>query len=297
MEKPILTKNQKLKTLLGTTVATACVVCATTQSTSAATLQTGTTFSTFLECMNDGISLVVGQNPTDTAGWQYAIDSSTDGVAGSDVGGNAYEMYSMGVKETTDSIYVVINSNTPYSGNPQQNVKNGTIALGDLFINLDAPSTNFQQASDAASLYAVRFIRNNDSGVPSLGFYSNVTAQSVTHVNTGFGSISQYNHHVADNGGTPNFGDLAADTDYFDGSKSLNEIASGDFLARITLLSKRDLTNAGFNWGQAPGKHTVAFRLDKSVVLSNEPETVPEPEAIAGLVLLSTTLLVRRRIS
>ncbi len=61
---------------------------------------------------------MVGQNSLDAAGWQYAIDSGTDGVAGDDVGGNAYEIYSMAVRETTASIYVAINSNTPYNGNP-----------------------------------------------------------------------------------------------------------------------------------------------------------------------------------
>ncbi|HAA32599.1 MAG TPA: hypothetical protein DCE56_38935 [Cyanobacteria bacterium UBA8553] len=71
-----MTNNQTLKVWLETTAAIACVVSATTGSASAATLTPGATFSTFLECANDGISLVVGQNPTDAAGWQYAIDTT-----------------------------------------------------------------------------------------------------------------------------------------------------------------------------------------------------------------------------
>ncbi len=291
-----MTNNQNLKTLLRTAAATACVVSATTQPATAATLKTGTTFSTFLECLNDSISLVVGQNPTDVASWQYAIDSRTDGVADTDVGGNAFEIYSMGVKETTDSIYVAINSNTPYTGNPNPNAQNGAIALGDLFINPNALSTNFQEASEGGSLYAVRFINNNDSGVPELGIYGNVTAKSVANINSGFGSINQYNQHVTNNGGTPGLGDLAANTSYFDLNQSLNEIASGDFLGGITLLSKRDLTDAGFNWKQASGKHTIAFKFDKSVLLGDDIKSVPEPGTMVGFALLSVTIIAGRRL-
>ena len=239
---------------------------------------------------------MVGQNSVDAAGWQYAIDSDTDGVAGDDVGGNAFEIYSMAVRETNDSIYVAINSNTPYTGNPDPYAQNGTIALGDLFINLNTASSNFQQASDAGSLYAVRFVENNDSDAPELGVYSNVRAKSVSDINSGFGSIVQYNQHVANNGGIPNFGDLAADSDYFDLNNSLNEIASGDFLAGITFLSKIDLTDAGFNWEQAPGQYTIAFKIDKSLLPSGEVEreSVPEPNAIAGFTLLCATLIARR---
>ncbi len=290
-----MTKNQKLKMLLGMTAAI-CTVSATTQSASAVTLTPGTTFSTFLECINDGISLVVGQNPTDAAGWQYAVDSSTDGVAGSDVGGNVYEIYSMGVRESGDRIYVAINSNTPYTGNPTSRAYNGSIALGDLFINSDAPATNFQEASDASSLYGVRFVENNESGVPELGIYSNVSAKSVTHINDGFPNIQEYNQRVANYGGTPSFGDLAADTSYFDLSQSLNEIASGNFLAGITLLSDRDLTDAGFNWEQAPGQYTIGFTFAKAALPGNdsEPESVPEPATVVGVLLLGVTSIARR---
>lgn len=289
-----LTNNQTLKALLETAVATACVVCATTGSASAVTLTPGTTFSTFLECDNDGISLVVGQNPTDAAGWQYAIDSSTDGISGGNIGGNAYEIYSMGLMETSDRIYVAINSNTPYPGNFYRTAQNKTIAFGDLFINLNARSTNFQQASDTGSLYAIHFVKNNDSSVHKLGIYSNVTAKSVTDINSGFSSLNQYNQYVAHNGDTPSFGDLAADTSYFDLDKSLNEIASGSFLGGITMLSDSDLTDTGFNWEQAPGQHTIAFEIDKSVLPNNEPEPVPEPDAIAGFALVSAILFARR---
>lgn len=287
----------QLKTLLGTAVTTACIVSAAALPASAGALTGGTTLSLFLECLNDGISLGVGRNPTDEAGWQYAIDSYTDGVAGNNVGGNAYEIYSMGVKETSDNIFITINSNTPYDGNRHNNAQNGTIALGDLFINLDALELNFQQASDAGSLYAIRFVANNDSGVAELGVYSNVTAKSVTEVNAGFKSIKKYNQHVTNKGKTPSFGDLPANTDYFDRNQSLNVIASGNFLTGLTLLSQADLTAAGFDWEQTPGKHTLGFKFDKSVLPGGtpEPESVPEPGAMVGLVILGTTFVVRRR--
>jgi hypothetical protein len=96
----------------------------------------------------------------------------------------------------------------------------------------------------------------------------------------------------------PNFGDLAADSDYFGLNNSLNEIASGDFLAGIAFLSEIDLTDAGFNWEQAPGQYTIAFKIDKSVFpggeVESKSESVPEPNAIAGFTLLSATLIAQR---
>jgi hypothetical protein len=288
-----LTDKQKLKTLLKT-AAIAVGLVSTPDSVNAVTLTNQTTFSVFLECANDGIALVVGQQPTDAAGWQYAIDSSSDGVAGEDVGGNTYEIYSMGIKETSDHIYVAINSNTPYEGNPNRTAQNGTVSFGDLFVNLDALSTDFQEANNANSLYAVRFVENNDSGVTQLGVYGNVKAKSVTEINAGFSSITRYNQHVVDNGGTPSFGDLAADTSYFDLNKSFNEIASGDFLGAITLLSDSDLSKADFNWGLAPGQHTIAFKFDRSLVPSLDSESVPEPGALKGFALLGAIVIARR---
>jgi hypothetical protein len=289
----IFNPHRDRQTLFTLSIA-ACAICAIAKPARGATLTPGTTLSTFLECLNDGISLVVGQNPTDEAGWQYAIDSHFDGVTGVDVGGNAYEIYSMGIKETDDSIYVAINANTPYAGNPEAGVQNGTIAFGDLFIHPNGTSTNFQQASEMGSLSAVRFVENNESGAPELGLYGNVTAKSVTATNAGFESIAQYNQHVLDRGGTPDFADLGADTDYFDANQSLNAIASGDFLRDIALLSESDLTNAGFNWQQAPGSHTVGFKLNKTAFsVENETESVPEPGAIAGLGLLSIGAICR----
>ena len=61
------------------------------------------------------------------------------------------------------------------------------------------------------------------------------------------------------------------------------------------MLSDSELTDAGFNWEQAPGQYTTAFEIDKSVLPNSEPEPVPEPDAIAGFALLGATFALRRR--
>lgn len=270
------------------------VILTTTKPVKAATftaLNEGTVANTFTECVNDGIALQVGKNPINDQGWQYAVDSFNDGVDGFQVGGagNGYEIYSLALKETKDSIVVVINGNMPLTGIDGTSADDGNIGWGDLFFNFT--DKDFTTANNQGDLFGVRFAESNDSLVPNLGLYSNVTAISTTDINSGFDSLEDYNLRVNDAcqgaGCAPSLGDLAADTSYFDQSQSLNTMGLGEFLTNIMYLSESELLDAGYDLNRFDGEHTIAFKFAKSGICDRGYCTsVPEPSAGVGLAAL-----------
>ncbi|NET61867.1 MAG: PEP-CTERM sorting domain-containing protein [Symploca sp. SIO2E6] len=272
-------------------------------------LNPGITINTFTECLNDGVALVTGQNPIDQYGWQYTIDSAHDGVDGLQVGGNAYEIYSLALKETADDIVVALNANMPLTGVDGTPADDGNIGWGDLFFNFSGQ--DFSSASNAGDLFAVRFAETNDSLVPNIGLYGDVTATSTTAINSGFSSIEAYNQHVATYGCNgpgcdPSLGDLAADSTYFEQNQSLNAIASGTYLTGLSFLSTAELSATGYDANQFAGEHTIAFKFSKSSICdrgfcqaSEVTKSVPEPSGIFGLGIIglvtATGLRLRRR--
>jgi len=269
-------------------------------------LNEGDTANVSAECLNDGNAIVIGENPQDDYDWQHSQDSPNDGVDGDIVGGadNRYELYGMSIKETVDSILVVLNGNMPLTGVDGTGADDANTGWGDLFINLT--DQDFTTASDAGDLFAVRFSPNSDSGAPEVGLYANVTAKSVTGENNGFGSIEAYNNAVVTRDCIPglcepSFGDLPATTTYFDQGQSLNSIASGEFIADIIYLSDSDLITAGYDLNQFDGNHNIAFKFDKSGICERDYcESVPEPGTVFGLatigVIFATQIRKRRRI-
>jgi hypothetical protein len=261
----------------------------------------GTTISTFVECINDGIVLNAGQNPTDSSGWQYAIDSFYDGVQGTQVGGNVYEIHRLGIRETADSIWVALNANMPLTGHNGTSAVDGNIGWGDLFLNFSG--LDFTTASNLGRLFSVRFAPTNDSFAPTIGLYGNVTATSVTNINSGFSSLLAYNQQVSTYCPPgqicgPSLGDLPANTPYFDQTQSLNTTGSGTFLSSITYLSTSDLQAGGYNFNLSPGSQTIAFKFDKAGICATgvcEEVSVPEPSIIAGLTVLGVLLSSRKR--
>ncbi len=292
--------------LMTATASAIALIFAPGQRVNAATLkaiQPGTTINTFAECLNDGIALIGGKNTLDLNGWQWSIDNPNDGVDGFLVGGNSnrYEMYTMAIKETANSIFVALNGNMPLTGIDGTGAVDGNIGWGDLFFNLSG--LNFSTASQLGSLFAVRFAGTNDSFAPSIGLYGNVTATSVTGINSGFSSLQAYNQRVSGYCTGPNcgpsLGDLAANTPYFNQTQSLNAIASGNFLAPITYLTSADLLAAGYNFNQphAKGSQTIAFKFDKAGICDSgvcAEITVPEPSSLAGLAVLGLIVAGRK---
>lgn len=299
------TKNLSISTKLIPFAAAFSLLFATGKPANAATftaLNPGNVVDTFTECINDGIALMVGQTPANEHGWQYAVDSPNDGVNGLNIGGNVYEIYSLALRETKDSIWVAINANLPLTGTDAPSAEDGNIGWGDLFLNLTGK--DFTTASNEGSLFAVRYAGTNDSSAPTIGFFGDVTATSTTNINSGFNSIQAYNQRVINYGcqGSdcgPSFGDLPADTSYFDQTQSLNAIASGQFITGITYLSTSDLSNAGYDLNRFSGQHTIAFKFDKSAICERgycqeTSESVPEPSGVMGLIVVGLAVATRK---
>ncbi|MFB2880353.1 XDD3 family exosortase-dependent surface protein [Floridanema aerugineum] len=267
-------------TLVKTLVATVGIISVTGQAANAGVLRNGTTINTFMECINDGIGLVVGSSPAQN-GWYYATDSSNDGS-----GGSAYEIYGMGIKETESSIMVALRANMPLVGTAYSGAADRNIGWGDMFFNFSG--LNFMDAMNQGQLFGVRFAGTNDSGVSQVGLYSGVTAKSVTAENSGYASINAYNSSMGSNA---SLGDLARDTNYFDRTRSLNEIASGTFLSGINFLNNTQLTAAGFNLSKFAGSETIAFSIDKS---SLPGASIPEPSAVLGLAAIGASVFASK---
>jgi hypothetical protein len=249
----------------------------------------------------------------------YAIDSFNDGYNSGVVGSNsAYEFYGMAIVEDGNNIIVALNANMPLTGVNSLHAQDGLISWGDLFFNFS--SDNYNTASSNSSLYAIHFADTNNSGVSTLGIYSNVTGKSVTSINSGFNTLSSYNIGVQNAGGTPSLAQLPANTSYFNqGSPIQNVINTGNFVTGINMLSATQLSGLGFDFGQfgATGTQTFGFSFDKNalpvgefiasifaecindgmvIVGKTDPrsEDVPEPLSILGS-MAGVGLILRRQ--
>jgi len=225
------------------------------------------TYSAVVFCATIALHPQQATAATLSNGWNYAIDSFTDGVSGPQIGGGEFEFYGIAVKETSDTAFIAINSNLSLAGSANSAALRGNINYGDLFFNFSGK--NFNTANTNRSLFAVRFAAGNDSGVATTGVYSNVTAKNVTKTNSGFTNLNQYNTVVASNGGTPSMGDLAATDPYFQQTGNwtvLNSIAAGTKVGEINSLTPATLSALGLNFGQfnAVGSQTIGFSFNKS---------------------------------
>ncbi|PSB36459.1 PEP-CTERM sorting domain-containing protein [filamentous cyanobacterium Phorm 6] len=247
-----------------------------------------------------------------SGGWNYAIDSFSDGVTGGQVGGGEFEFYGIAVKETSDTAFVAINSNLSLAGYADSAAQRGNINYGDLFFNFSGQ--NFNTANANGNLFAVRFAAGNDSGVATTGVYSNVSAKSVTQLNSGFTNLTQFNTRVQSAGGTPSMGDLSATDPYFQQTGEntvLNSIGSGTKVGEISSLTPATLSALGLNFAQfnAVGSQTIGFSFNKSSMPSgnyianlfaecandaialkgsfsqDSAEAVPEPSTVFGTLV------------
>jgi hypothetical protein len=238
--------------------------------------------------------------------WNYTNDSPTDSIRLEDgnkehtVGGTIYEIYGTGIKEDADHIWVGINSNLPLTGletgssitgvdGKEYEISNSNIGYGDLFFDFSGLGS-FKEASDSASLFAIRFAGNNDSNVPEVGVYNSVKAKSVVPQNAGWSNL--YNHNskvVLETDNSASMGELQWDNDYYDpytkegewkrpDSLIPNVIDSGNKIGDITLLDQDELINAGFDSNNlfASGNELFGFKFDRSLV--------PDGDFIATLI-------------
>jgi hypothetical protein len=229
----------------------------------------------------------------------------------------------MAVKDdlAANTIWVAISGNMPVTGidtgNPYHNlpVSNGNIGWGDLFFDFSGKNS-YQDANDTNSLFGIRFAPNNDSKAPSTGVYSGVNATSVVTENAGWWNLHNHNSGLNRRTGLEaGMGDLAWNDPYYgiyttptDFDKSENHIpniiASGNKVGDITMVGDAELAAAGFALGAFPGKHTIGFKFDKSLLpvgsytaslfeecnndamaIIGETQSVPEPSSILATLL------------
>ena len=253
-------------------------------------------------------------------GWNYAIDSFSDGVSGPIIGpAGPFEFYSMALKETDDDLFLALNANLPITGSANAQATNGSISWGDLFFNFSG--LDFKTASATGDLFAVRFAANNDSSVSELGVYRNVTAKNVTQTNVGFMNLQEYDTRVITGGGAPSMADLASNDPYLEYTGTwniLNSIAGGTKIGDIEFLSSSDLAALDLNFTQfnAVGTHTIGFRFDRDLLPSGDfiahilaecandamaltgtlqsEIDVPEPSKLLGLLSLGLLLAAQK---
>jgi hypothetical protein len=252
---------------------------------------------------------VTGQAAQAGGMWTYSIDSFNDGTEGRIIGDNStFEYYGMAFRETSDRMFFAFNSNLAFNAeNPSENghayshAQDGRINYGDLFLNFSG--NNFNTANANRDLYGIRFDATNDSGVSQLGLYSNVSAVSRTSVNAGYGSLNAHTNAVRSYGGTASYGDLAANTSYFQNNQSARtNIGSGTFVSALEFMSDSDFNDLDFGSFGAVGDYTFGFSVARADVergsfLANffaecgndgvalEGESVPEPSLLGGLML------------
>lgn len=211
--------------------------------------------------------------------WKIIQDSDNDSIQRVDnqsggytdvVGGTSYEIYVMGYIETTDSLVFAINSNLPNDGISNPRAEDNNVKWGDLILNFSGTSLD----SASGSLYGVKFIPDNDSGVNQVGIYSNVTVKSVTADNGllltqlgGSNSQTGYNPYVRSKDGNPQNGELGPDDPYFNqGERIDNVINSGNLIGEVLTLTAAELSNLGFNSPDAVGSHTIGISIPKELL-------------------------------
>ncbi len=278
------------------------------------------TYSAAIFCVVIALQQQKATAATLSGGWNYAIDSFTDGVTGPQIGGGEFEFYGIAVKETSDTAFVAINSNLNLAGYADSAAQRGNINYGDLFFNFSGQ--NFNTANANGNLFAVRFAAGNDSGVATTGVYSNVIAKSVTQLNSGFTNLTQFNTRVQSAGGTPSMGDLSATDPYFEqNGPILNSIAAGTKVGEINSLTPAALSALGLNFAQfnAVGSQTIGFSFNKSSMPSGNyianlfaecandaialkgsfqtasAEAVPEPSTVFGTLVGLGILAAKRK--
>lgn len=279
-------------------------------------------------------------------GWDYSIDSAQDGTQWNSatkkliIGDNsAFEFYGMASKQTDTHLVFAFSSNLSLNGYSDNNAQNKKISYGDFFLNF-TDTNSFDNAN--GQLFGVRFDLGNDTRftrtvttvdsrgrtrtstvteAPTAGLYGNVTATSLTTKNSGYKSMDEHTAKVSSLGGSASYGDLAANTTYFNGgSAAPTNMKSGDLLGAIQMLTSSDLNGMGLNFGgvNAQGDYTFGFSIEKSllpvgnfvaslfaecgndgmVMAGSTSTAVPEPTTIAGTLIagaIGASRMRRRR--
>jgi len=271
-------------------------------------------------------------------GWYYSIDSFNDGTGGGTNGNSDYEFYGMAMKAVGDELYIALRSNLGINGAAYSGAADGKISYGDLFLNFnkkaDGTFENLYAVNGSAALrdnmYAIRFASGIDASPYGVGVYDNVTMQSVTGSNSGYGSLNSHSNAVGS--GVAKVGEMSQADSYFNPDKApLNSMSAGTKIGDVKIIS--DLSSlSGLNFNGVLGTsgtaktQTIAFSIQKSLLPNAEfighlmaecandaiafksagsdllkpvpPAPVastPEPATVMGLLSIGGLMAARRR--
>lgn len=243
-------------------------------------------------------------------GWNYSIDSFSDGSGGAD-----YEIKGLAIKELEDSIVVGLSGGVSWD----ENSKN--ITWADMFFNFSGQ--DFQTASQNGDLLGIKFA-NNDTDL-ELGVYQNVTASAITNADqdmyTGLEHYYNYGWERSNTMGT----DISTKReayDYFGKNNMDYVIGSGEKVGNINKLNGSQLANMGLDFGHfsANGPEILGFEFSKSIIqngdfengdylahlfmecgndavaLAGNIEDIPEPASLGGLAIVGLALAGRRKL-
>lgn len=217
-------------------------------------------------------------------GWDYSIDSFTDGS-----GGSAYEIKGLATKETQEHIYISISGGSSLAGTDYRHAADGNVGWGDLLFNFTGDAIN----SANGSLFGVRFAESNDAGVSQVGVFKDVSAQAVALDNAGYKHLKQYYRYGWERQDT--MGDLATKQEAYDymgkTEPLLNSIGDGTYIGDIDFLSNQEAMDEGvdFDHFDASGDNTHTFRFDRSLLPAGDfVATLLMECANDGIALLSS---------
>ncbi|MGB3535170.1 MAG: XDD3 family exosortase-dependent surface protein [Microcoleaceae cyanobacterium] len=259
------------------------------------------------------LSLIVGQTAQAGQlhnGWNYSIDSFSDGSGGVD-----YEIKGLAVTESEDSIIVGL------SGGMSWDENSDNITWGDLFFNFSGD--DFNTASQNGDLFGIKFA-NNDTDL-QLGVYKDVTASTITNADHDmYSSLKQYYDYGwnrQDTMGT-DISTKAEAYDYLGKGAFQHVIGSGERVGEINKLNGSQLANMGLDFGHfsANAPQVFGFEFSKSLVqngdfesgdylahlfmecgndgvaLAGNIEDIPEPTTLGGLAIVGLALAGRRKL-
>ncbi len=262
-------------------------------------------------CLTVGLSLTVGKTALAGQlhkGWNYSIDSFTDGSGGVD-----YEIKGIAIKELEDSIVVGLSGGLSWDENADN------ITWGDLFFNFSG--NDFNTASQNGKLLGIKFA-NNDTNL-ELGVYTDVTASTIINPDHDmYESLKQYYQAGWERENTmgTDMQTVAEAYDYLGEGAFQHVIGSGEKVGEINKLNTSQLANMGLDFGHfsANAPQVFGFEFSKSLIqngdfergdylahlfmecgndgvaLIGNIEDIPEPATLGGLAIVGLALAGRK---
>jgi hypothetical protein len=207
-------------------------------------------------------------------GWNYAIDSQTDGSGA----GDGFELRGMAYQQVGNVAYFAISSRAPLGGIARGGTLNNAISYGDLILNFSLHNLDTAAEFTDPNVFAIRFDASNDSlgnvggSNATLGLFGNISIASYTLQNSGYGSLQQY-HNSGFGVASGAMGDLNTTADvvsYFGNGMMLPNISSGTRLGDVSLLNETQLDSLGLDFahfGADPnGNHIFGFSIDSMLL-------------------------------